>query len=119
MACLKACCTPDNKCGAQLTGMGFGAALLTGGSCVEANQNGNINTSCPNSLGADEDAGTTAATGPMAQLTNMFNYKGCCRPDGKCGLQLDKISLGCVANENIKDISAFFGNFVTAKTCKP
>lgn len=119
MACFKACCTADNKCGAQLAGQGLGAAFLTGGACMEVKQQGNLSTSCPNSISNDDDAGTAPTTGPMTQITNMFNYKGCCRPDAKCGLDLTKLGLGCVANENIKDLASFFGDFVAAKTCTP
>jgi hypothetical protein len=123
MACLKACCTTDNKCGAQLMGMGTGAMLLNGGSCVELGQTGTndpTGTKCPGTTTTTAgDAGTSSTSGFGALLGNLFKYTGCCRPDGKCGLDLAELGLGCVANENIKNISPLFGTLVTAKACTP
>jgi hypothetical protein len=115
--CAKACCTADNKCGTSLSGTGMAATFFSGGACNEQNQAGKEDTNCPN-LGGTQDAGTTT-TNPIA---GIFNYKGCCRPDGKCGLMITTLGLGCIANEDVGNIfgaalTGMAGAAVSPKAC--
>jgi DNA-binding beta-propeller fold protein YncE len=64
------CCTSRNECG----------AFFAGG-CLARDQHGTRDSACPN-----ERVGTISAT-------------GCCRTDGRCGLDLSRVGMGCVARE--------------------
>lgn len=65
------CCTSNGKCGLTST-------FLPGGQCVEKNQAGKPDSSCP----------------PLNQ--GGITLKGCCRPDDKCGYLDTFLGLGCV-----------------------
>jgi hypothetical protein len=51
--------------------------------CVESNQPGQLDSNCP----------THAPAGPP---WNGVTLPGCCRPDGKCGVQDGVTMLGCI-----------------------
>jgi|RhiMethySRZTD1v2_1073278.scaffolds.fasta_scaffold04454_12 hypothetical protein len=70
-----ACCTEDGKCGFSLPAFGMG--------CIEANQPGNFDPSCPS-----------------LEFSNL-RLQGCCRPDGHCGVHEPFLPLGCVARDAI------------------
>jgi hypothetical protein len=129
--CYNACCTADNVCGAKLKFGGLAGTFIpmiggtAEGGCVALNQEGTANTACPAATegAAGEDAGAGRTTNVMAQgiqnmMGDVFNYSGCCRPDSKCGLNLTDIGLGCVANEDIGQLNAFFATMSPkGKTC--
>jgi hypothetical protein len=71
------CCVEDSKCGVTQEGL-FGS-----GFCAEQGQVGEPDTDCP-----DEQADI------MGLVT--VDLIGCCRSDGKCGINLDLIGVGCV-----------------------
>jgi hypothetical protein len=75
---LSACCPPTNPfvCGLDTTPLPSFVPLPPG--CVETNQPGFFDPSCP----SDTIAG--------------FNVAGCCKPNGMCGNDYSLISLGCV-----------------------
>lgn len=79
--CLEPCCTKsDNKCG---------YSFVTGNyNCTELDQEGTLNPSCP------------------SEKLATYDLKGCCRPDGFCGLELTSIGLGCVERSYIGPSSA-------------
>ncbi|HET8933101.1 MAG TPA: hypothetical protein VFN67_06680 [Polyangiales bacterium] len=66
------CCTADNKCGFDLSALGFGEG------CAEMNAPGKANASCPG-----------------MNLGGFLPLEGCCTPDGKCGLLDTFAGLGC------------------------
>jgi len=117
--CFSACCTKDGACGGQIKATGMAAALLAG-ECVAKQEAGTPDeTNCSTTATANGDGGTVAATNAIAQaLQGLFNYKGCCRTDGKCGVDLNTLTLGCMANEDVGKVITLFGNMVPAKTCK-
>lgn len=67
-----ACCTDDNKCGLDLSGLGIGEG------CAEMNAVGSANAACP-----------------AVNLLGFYPLEGCCRPDGKCGVLDTFAGLGC------------------------
>lgn len=65
------CCTADDKCGLDVSALGFGEG------CLEMGAPGTPNDACPStSLGG-------------------FPVAGCCTPEGKCGLDATLAGLGC------------------------
>jgi hypothetical protein len=74
-----ACCTEDGKCGFLLPQ--FGTA------CVESDQPGNLDPSCP------------------SLMFSNLNLQGCCRPEGLCGVYEPFFQLGCVARQADAGIS--------------
>jgi hypothetical protein len=66
---VESCCTND-KCG-------FSSSFI-GGQCIEANQPGKPDASCPD------------------MSMQGFTLPGCCKPNGMCGVQDTFIGLGCV-----------------------
>ncbi|HMJ10797.1 MAG TPA: hypothetical protein VK524_05290 [Polyangiaceae bacterium] len=68
---VEACCTQgSNKCG-----------LVTplGDSCMELNQPGSLDPTCP-----------------AAVIAEGFSLRGCCRTNGVCGVSTAQIGLGCI-----------------------
>lgn len=65
------CCTSDNQCGAYFDG-----------ACVARNQHGIRDRTCPN------------------EVVGTLQVNGCCRTDGRCGLDLSRLEMGCVALED-------------------
>jgi hypothetical protein len=84
-----ACCARDNLCG-------LGPAT----ECLEANQEGELDDRC-----ADQ---ALIAFGTIA--------KGCCKPNGMCGLMLKQPSLGCVERTALPSWASSGGK-VTAAMC--
>ena len=72
--CYTSCCTDDDKCGAS-----FGA-----NTCYELHQTGVANATCPNE-----------------KYLGWADITGCCKPDGRCGVDAKDIGLGCVAREEV------------------
>jgi len=66
---VEACCTND-KCGLS--------SSFIGGQCIEANQAGKLDPSCPD------------------MSMQGFSFPGCCKPNGMCGVQDTFLGLGCV-----------------------
>lgn len=82
-----ACCVDSNTCGVQGTGTGI---------CIDAFDPGPLDANCP----AETLVGANAA--------------GCCRTDGRCGVQGNILNLGCVARE---DIPPAFGGPYPFQSC--
>jgi hypothetical protein len=68
------CCTPDNKCGLDVSSLGLGG-------CMEQNAAGTLDANCPS-----------------ATVAGFLTFQGCCRPDGTCGAMDTFLGLGCAAN---------------------
>lgn len=83
-----ACCSTNDKCGADLPAS---VAATIGGvpvGCYEAGQAGNLDCDCP----------AYEFTNPLTQQPAAF--PGCCTPSGKCGYYMDTSSadgpnIGC------------------------
>lgn len=85
MTCSTGCCIDDTKCGVK-------NPALTGPDCVEQNQPGEASAQCPEVPVVLVSAiVSTLAGGPIA-----VPIPGCCRTDGKCGLDLGYLGMGCV-----------------------
>jgi hypothetical protein len=79
------CCGGENRdqCGIDTT---FIAATGTGSSCALKNEPGELDGACPSS-------NSTAIPGMSTPL--MFDpLLGCCRPDGSCGVMLNRVTTG-------------------------
>ena len=70
------CCTSADACGSRST---------ISGKCFAEGQPGRAEPSCPNEVGDDQ-----------------LSISGCCREDGRCGLQHQ--TFGCVAREEAGDV---------------
>ncbi len=70
---VKGCCAASDRCGLDLSG------FVQGGGCVESNQPGTRDDSCP--------------------ATNIYGQQipGCCRADNTCGYLDSFLGLGCVS----------------------
>ena len=79
----EACCFGEagDKCGVS-------SSMLTMGECVEANQEGKPDDTCP--------ALTNTIMNPALPIAIPINLPGCCRPDNKCGLDTSLLGTGCV-----------------------
>jgi hypothetical protein len=71
------CCVDETKCGVTQE------MLFGGGFCAEQDQPGEPDTECP-----------SESASVMGLIT--IPLEGCCRPDTKCGVNLDLIGVGCV-----------------------
>jgi hypothetical protein len=69
---ISACCTEEMACGANT------------GECLPTGQEGTNTTDCPS-----------------ATSLQMFPLAGCCKPDGRCGLDYSGVEIGCVAREEV------------------
>ena len=73
---------------------GVSAMAITRGECVEANQEGKPDETCPPIM---QNFGAPGISFPMT-------LSGCCRPDNKCGVVNDFLGVGCmerVAAQNL------------------
>jgi len=99
--CITACCTADQKCGANVN-----TSLTEPGAaqCSELEQPGLVSEEC----GAAAEADGTM--GPMNNPDDPFGFDVtfCCRPDNRCGLFLPNLGVGCAALDEIKTISPLF-----------
>jgi hypothetical protein len=68
---LSHCCTGDARCGGS-----YGK-----GDCTELDQPGTPDPACP------------------GETISGYPQQGCCRPDGRCGLDLSLVKFGCVERE--------------------
>jgi hypothetical protein len=82
-----ACCTAQDKCGVT------NANLIPDGTCEEQHQAGRTTKSdeCP------------------SQETSFGTLVGCCRTDGKCGVNADLLGVGCLSAAESNRISAMGG----------
>jgi len=78
------CCAGANgdKCGFDVS------QFVDGGGCIETNQAGNPDPSCDQTI--EFDAGQREGGTP----DGGFRLRGCCRPNGKCGVILGPIGCG-------------------------
>ena len=76
------CCTADNKCGLDISALGFGDG------CAEMNAPGKVNTACP---------GMT--------IGGFLPLEGCCTPAGKCGLLDTFAGLGCTTAGSVEGMT--------------
>ena len=83
---LPACCSATTHCGLDATPAQMYAPTLPKG-CIETHQPGAETATCP-----DRDV----------NIVTSFRFKGCCRPEGQCGLHADitgqvpGLDFGCV-----------------------
>jgi hypothetical protein len=103
------CCTDDGACGVN-------SDMLTGGMCVEQDQEGKPDATCSDFM---FDIGSVLAGSGMADLlgavkVNPVNLKGCCRPDNKCGLELGGLGVGCVERTAASELVASGASMVDA-----
>lgn len=69
------CCTDNDKCGLDISGLGVGEG------CAELNAPGARNDACPS----------------LSVFGGIVTFVGCCKPDGTCGVLADLAGLGCTA----------------------
>ena len=82
-----ACCTTDNKCGVDISGLAGGQGGGQGGGrggggtmCLQQNAPGTLDTSCP-----------------AYDFMGAFMIPGCCKPNKTCGVMIRMLApLGCV-----------------------
>jgi hypothetical protein len=74
VATAPACCTPDDKCGLDLSALGLS-------SCAEMNAPGKADPACPSQ-----------------SLLGFLTFEGCCREDNTCGAMDTFAGLGCVSS---------------------
>jgi hypothetical protein len=78
---LPACCTEDNRCGADSTSLGAPG-------CVEIDAPGELDPACPG-----------------ASLMGFLTLQGCCRPDGTCGVLDTFLGLGCTSGLTAEEVT--------------
>ena len=125
--CVEPCCTEDNKCGSRLKITYYvpqtGNVILSTPICIEQNQPGTQSASCSGlfdtMLAEFEDAGTGSFSTALAGL-ELFNYEGCCRPDGYCGYVIPHMGSGCASKADTRDIISLLNLIETTdNTCDP